>query len=139
MDENEEHDRGQRVPGSLHVAVFQQRGVIIELDRGSRNVGIDRLQLLDEFLLFVASPYVILGINLQQIKLAGFAHESVSQRGRQIFGAQRTAVVLMFQRLKRLLNISKQRLLKRREFPGRLLPALRHPLPQLHDGLPQRP
>src|SRR6266516_165970 len=138
VNENQEHYRRQRIPGSLHVAVFQQRRVIIELNRGSRNVGIDGLQLLDEFVLFIALPYVLLGINLQQIEFARLAHETMSQRGRQIFSAQRTAIVLVFQRLKRFLNIFKQRLLKRRDLDGGLLPVLRHSLPELHDGLTQR-
>ena len=74
------------------------------------------------FFLVVALPDVVLGIDLQQ-KFAVDADETIAQGRRQIFDAQRRAVILVLQRLKRLAQIVKQRLLKFRQFVRVFAPA----------------
>ena len=77
MDEDQDRDGRQRIPGGLDITVLEQRRVFIELHGRPGGVGSHGAQLTDKSLLLVPLPDILLGIDLQQVKLAGFAHEAV--------------------------------------------------------------
>ena len=146
MDEHQNGNRRQRVPGGFFIAVLQERRVFQELDRSARDdrrarvARIERVsQLAYKFLLVFPLPHVLLRIDLQQKQIAGFAYETMPQRGRQIFRPQRATIVLVLERVERFPDVTEQRLLERGQFLCCLLWTAEHALPELFDGRAQRP
>src|SRR5256885_14248080 len=111
MNEDQNRDGNSRVPRCLLETVFQQSGIFIELHRGSCDFRINRAKVLDEFLLFFALPHIFFRIDLNE-EFAMDSNETAAQRVWQIDSTHRTAVILVFDRVKGLTDIIEEGLLK---------------------------
>src|SRR5439155_21780229 len=104
MDENQDRNGKAGVPGCLLKTPFQQSSIFIELDGGSGDVTVNGPQVPNKFLLLFALPNILFGINLDQ-QLAIPADEPAVQCWRQILSPHRTAIILVFDRIKGFTHI----------------------------------